>query len=112
MIFLDTITANPDRHTSNFGLLRDADTGELLGLAPLFDHNMALISRGYPKPFDSHRKDLLITLFQEVLAEHPAYRTYLPAVTETMLQEAAAAVNIRVRKKETIAYVWERYRAL
>lgn len=29
-----------------------------------------------------------------------------------MLQEAAAAVNIRVRKKETIAYVWERYRAL
>ena len=112
MIFLDTITANPDRHTSNFGLLRDADTGELLGLAPLFDHNMALISRGYPKRFDSHRKDLLITLFQEVLAEHPAYRTYLPAVTESMLQEAADAVHIRVRKKEAIAYVWERYRAL
>ena len=54
----------------------------------------------------------MITLFQEVLAEHPAYRTYLPAVTESMLQEAADAVHIRVRKKEAIAYVWERYCAL
>ena len=54
----------------------------------------------------------MITLFQEVLAEHPAYRTYLPAVTESMLQEAADAVHICVRKKEAIAYVWERYRAL
>ena len=54
----------------------------------------------------------MITLFQEVLAEHPAYRTYLPAVTEAMLQEAADAVHIRVRKKEAIAYVWKRYCAL
>ena len=30
MIFLDTIVANPDRHTANFGLLRDTKTGELL----------------------------------------------------------------------------------
>ena len=54
----------------------------------------------------------MITLFQEVLAEHPAYRTYLPAVTEAMLQEAADAVHIRVRKKEILTYVWERYRSL
>ena len=54
----------------------------------------------------------MITLFQEVLAEHPAYRTYLPAVTESMLQEAADAVHICVRKKEAIAYVWDRYCAL
>ena len=49
MIFLDTIVANPDRHTANFGLLRDIKTGKLIGFAPLFDHNMALIARGYPK---------------------------------------------------------------
>ena len=46
MIFLDTIVANPDRHTANFGLLRDIKTGKLIGFAPLFDHNMALIARG------------------------------------------------------------------
>ena len=48
MIFLDTIVANPDRHTNNFGLLRDTNTGMLMSLAPNFDNNMALIARGYP----------------------------------------------------------------
>ncbi len=48
MIFLDAISANPDRHTANFGLLRKQRSGKLIGLAPLFDHNMALIARGYP----------------------------------------------------------------
>ena len=43
MIFLDTIVTNPDRHTANFGLLRNTKTGELTGFAPVFDHNMALI---------------------------------------------------------------------
>ena len=112
MIFLDTITANPDRHTANFGLLRDAASGKLLGLAPLFDHNMALISRGYPKPFDSRKKDLLITLFTDVLAEHRAYRDYLPTLTIEILQDTAASVHVRARKKEIIDYVWARYQAL
>ena len=112
MIFLDTLVANPDRHTANFGLLRDAASGNLLGLAPLFDHNMALISRGYPKPFDPRKKDLLITLFTDVLAEHPAYRAYLPTLTLDILQEAAASVHVRARKKEIVDYVWARYQAL
>ncbi len=69
MIFMDTIIANPDRHTNNLGLLRDVANGKLLGVAPNFDNNMTLISRGYPtKPKAS---DMLITLFNEFTAEHP-----------------------------------------
>lgn len=49
MLFLDTVCANPDRYTFNFGILRDAKSRDILGLAPNFDNNMALISRGYPK---------------------------------------------------------------
>lgn len=112
MIFLDTITANPDRHTANFGLLRDASSGDLLGLAPLFDHNMALISRGYPKPFDQRKKDLLITLFTDILDEYPAFRDCLPTLTRDILQDAAAAVSVRARKKEIVTYVWARYQAV
>ena len=31
MLFLDTICANPDRHTFNYGVLRNTETGEIIG---------------------------------------------------------------------------------
>jgi hypothetical protein len=42
MLTLDYIIANEDRHYSNFGLLRDADTLEWRGLAPIFDSGASL----------------------------------------------------------------------
>ena len=107
MIFMDTITANPDRHTSNFGLLRDTETGELLGLAPMFDHNMALIARGYPsKPTSA---DLLITLFNDVLQAHPDYRKYLPELTENMVRQVIERLSMKVRTQAVVELVMGRY---
>ncbi len=95
MIFLDTVTANPDRHTANFGLLRDTKTGTLLGLAPNFDNNMALIARGYPaKP---SRKDFLITLFCEFLHEFPDVRRFLPKIEENTVRSCIQELHMRVR---------------
>ena len=42
MIVFDYIIANEDRHFGNFGLLRDPDTLEWLGAAPLFDNGTSL----------------------------------------------------------------------
>ncbi len=42
MIVLDYIIANEDRHFNNFGLLRDANTLELIGAAPIFDSGTSL----------------------------------------------------------------------
>ena len=42
MIVLDYIIANEDRHFNNFGLLRDANTLEWLGAAPVFDSGTSL----------------------------------------------------------------------
>ena len=106
MIWLDTVTANPDRHTANFGLLRDASTGELLGLAPLFDHNMALISRGYPGV--PRRSDLLITLFNDLLSENPSFRTYLPTVTPEIVRDTAASLHMRVRTQQIVDLICAR----
>lgn len=55
MIVLDFIIANEDRHLNNFGFLRNAETLEWLGAAPIFDSGSSL---GYDKlaseikPFD------------------------------------------------------------
>ena len=46
MIVLDYLIANEDRHFNNFGLLRDADTLEWLGPAPIYDSSSSL---GYDK---------------------------------------------------------------
>lgn len=106
MIFLDTIVANPDRHTANFGLLRDTKTGELLGLAPLFDHNMALIARGYPKA--PKKSDLLIRLFNDLLGNHPEYKEYLPEVTEEVIRNTIADLHMRVRTNDIVRMIMGR----
>ena len=64
MIWLDSIVYNVDRHTENFGLLRDAVSGTVLSMTPLFDHNIALISRGHPKDV-TRQKDGLIHFFRQ-----------------------------------------------
>ena len=107
MIFLDTIVANPDRHTANFGLLRDIKTGKLIGFAPLFDHNMALIAIGYPKP--PTKNDILIRLFNDFISNHSEYKNELPNITETLLQTVLKTVNMKVRSKEIVALIMKRY---
>lgn len=110
MIFMDTICANPDRHTNNFGLLCDAKTGELIGFAPNYDNNMALISRGYPsKP---GAKDMLISLFNELMEECPNYKSYIPEVTEEMVRNVIAKLNMKVRSQVIVDLVVERYKMI
>ena len=46
MIVLDYIIANEDRHLNNFGLLRNAETLEWYGFAPIYDSGSSL---GYDK---------------------------------------------------------------
>lgn len=57
-----------DRHTQNYGLLRDQHTGEILRMAPNFDNNIALISRGYG-PDARQTNGLLMEFFLELLEE-------------------------------------------
>ena len=46
MLVIDAITGNTDRHLENFGFLRSANTGEYLGMAPLYDFDHALEADG------------------------------------------------------------------
>lgn len=107
MIFLDTIVANPDRHTNNFGLLRDVDSSEFIGFAPNFDNNMALIARGYPKKSTS--RDLLVRLFNELIVNHPEYKVYIPELNESTVKEILDKLNMKVRKTEIVDFVMSRY---
>ncbi len=43
MVVMDAVMANVDRHAGNYGFMVDNATGEVLRMAPLFDHNMACL---------------------------------------------------------------------
>jgi len=76
MIVLDYIIANEDRHLNNFGLLRNAETLEWLGMAPIYDSGSSLGYDKLPgqirsgrdvtcKPFKNHHEEQvkLVTSF-------------------------------------------------
>ena len=108
MLFLDTVCGNPDRHTLNFGILRDVDTGEILGLAPNFDNNMALISRGYPKNI-KRKNDLLIRLFNELMEYDSRLKRYIPELTDDMVLDIIKSVGMRIRTKEITEFIMNGY---
>ncbi len=110
LIFMDTVCANPDRHTKNFGLLRDTKTGELIGFAPNYDNNMALISRGYPSKPKSG--DILITLLNELFTEHSEYRDYIPTLTEEIVRNVITKIGMRVKTQTIVDLVMERYKLI
>ena len=43
MIVLDALIINEDRHAGNYGFTVDNRTQEILGMAPMFDHNRSLL---------------------------------------------------------------------
>ncbi|WP_304427941.1 HipA domain-containing protein [uncultured Clostridium sp.] len=69
IIFMDTICMNIDRHTKNYGFIRNNKTGNILRLAPNFDNNLALISRGINTEIKYSPRSLLYE-FREVMIDN------------------------------------------
>lgn len=44
MIFFDALIYNHDRHLGNFGIIKDNHTGDILGMAPIFDNGAGLLA--------------------------------------------------------------------
>jgi hypothetical protein len=86
MIYLDTLCFNMDRHTQNYGVLRDVDTGKVLRLAPNYDNNIALFSRGVPRDL-SREKDKLIELYKD-------FSNAVYTVKEEMVDSCFKKLNI------------------
>lgn len=100
MLYLDTLCMNMDRHTKNYGFLRDAQSGKVLSLAPLFDHNVAPLARGYPGNRWRHN-DKLVELFLELLKQEPnAYRYFcalnLPTIDRSLILSCCEKIPIDV----------------
>jgi len=109
IIWLDTICYNMDRHTENFGFLRDVHTGEIVSMAPNYDNNIALISRGYLNTTDrSH--DGLVGFFRSFLRDNPrAKELYqnmeLPTITKEIIDECLDEIPIEADRDFIRAFI-------
>ena len=52
---------------------------------------------------------MLISLFNELLEEHPYYREYIPEVSEDVVKAVIAQLNMRVRSQLIVDFVVGRY---
>lgn len=109
LIWMDSICFNMDRHTGNFGLLRDVETGEILSLAPNYDNNIALISNGYPSDV-TRVHDGLIGFLEDFLvnceeAKEMIRMMHFPAITEEIIEKCIVEIPEGIRKQVDVEYV-------
>ena len=112
ILFMDALVFNVDRHTQNYGLLRSRETGEILSMAPDFDNNMALISRGYASDL-SNIANPLIGQFQELLREKNI-RYPIPKLTKEVLEHIVNETmpDAEIRRDYVVQFVWQNYERL
>jgi hypothetical protein len=84
MLAFDAVIGNSDRHLENLGFLRDANTGEYLGMAPLYDFDHALEYDGLDDPLITQlpKHPIIDNVCERVLAvsEHPVFRARAQAI--------------------------------
>ena len=89
MLLVDYLLGNEDRHLNNFGLLRDANTLEFVGVAPIFDTGSCLgyglldeelaRSKARPwKPFASHQRPVQLDYLDRLPLQHPSSLVNVP----------------------------------
>lgn len=90
ILFMDTICMNVDRHTQNYGFLRDLENGRIKCMAPNFDNNLSLVSRGINENI-THAPSRMISDFVEVIKVCDWYT--IPRLDEEALREVVVLCN-------------------
>lgn len=109
LLWMDTVCYNMDRHTENFGLLRDVKTGRIISLAPNYDNNIALIAKGHPTDVRREHDGLigfLRTFIQSSEEAHEMYRQMkLPEITESMIDECMDEIPIKADREYIRSFI-------
>ena len=105
ILYMDALCFNMDRHTNNYGILRDVDSGEIVSMAPNFDNNIALFSRGIPEKL-MRSNDKLISLYLELLEKEKRaldFAEKFPVPTWEMVRECAIQSGVDMSESTVTA---------
>ena len=109
LIWMDSVCYNMDRHTENFGFIRDIDTGEIISLAPNYDNNIALIAKGYPTDKTRQNDGLIRFLSEFIKSSETAREMYremdLPEITEEIINECLDEIPFEVDRDFIVSFI-------
>ena len=109
LIYLDTVCYNMDRHTNNYGLIRDISSGGIISLAPNYDNNIALIANGYPSDVTREKDGLMKFFFEFIDNNLQAKQMFksldIPAITKDMIETCLEKIPISVDKNFIISFI-------
>jgi len=114
IIYLDTLCFNMDRHTKNYGIIRDVETGAVLSMAPNFDNNVALFARGIPQNLE-RTGDKLVSLFCDLLIQDGRALGIVgrfPVPDRTIIEDCAKQVSIPVQSDKLCAFIMNGSRSI
>ena len=107
IIYLDALCFNMDRHTKNYGVLRDVESGAILRMAPNYDNNIALFARGVPRDL-GRANDKLISLFCE-LPERDRRALEIakqfPVPTKEMIKGCISQIAIPIDREAVCTFI-------
>lgn len=91
MFLLDALVSNTDRHEFNIGILRDVNTGKIVGMSPNYDNNLAFCVGNLSKPttylLKEYIKDFGIdSKLQSLLRDRLTKQTLLQLDAQTRIE--------------------------
>ena len=116
MLYLDSVCYNMDRHTNNYGLLRDVEPGKFISLAPKYDIIIALMANGYPSDV-SREKDGILRFFFEFLdnngkAKELFQSLEIPVITKEMIIDCMDNIPVKIDSEFIIDFILNGQRKL
>ena len=113
LIWFDTLVYNVDRHNQNYGLLRHKNNGKIIGLAPNFDNNIALIavnkSLDQKPEFDGLIKEFTSFIKENEDAKKIFKNLNFPLLVEETIDKCFKEINIQVNEDKIKKFIMNRY---
>ena len=109
MIVLDYIIANEDRHLNNFGALRNAETLQWLGMAPIYDSGSSLGYDKMPAQMRSER-EVVCKPFKNHHAEQLKLVTDFSWIDFSALADAGSIIEKVLSDEKAAEYIDENRR--
>ena len=116
LMWFDLLVNNVDRHNENCGLLRNRVNGKIVGLAPNYDNNLALISRTEVLNMDPS-KDGFIRCFAKFIKSNKKAESYLkqmryPRLEKKQIEKCIKKIPFQYPEFDITGYIMKRYEYL